>query len=155
MTRPAPKAKHLATPNYGLEKAKLLPWKWARERLERSHNYYLSSAGSDARPHLMVVWGLWLDGRFYFSTGSESRKGRNLAANPRCVVATEKSSEAVIVEGKAALNRDPKLRARFSRLYENKYKWDMKGFAEPIYTVTPERAFGLYEKDFTGTATKW
>src|SRR5262249_6354994 len=116
---------------------------------------FISTADAQARPHLMVVWGLWLDGRFYFSTGKQSRKARNLSANPRCVIATDKASEAVIVEGTAALTHDAKLRGRFSRIYQKKYEWDMKGFAEPLYEVTPERAFGLWEKEFQDTATKW
>lgn len=33
---------------------------------------------------------------FYFSTGKQSRKARNLAANPQCVIATEVVSEAEI-----------------------------------------------------------
>lgn len=49
----------------------------------------------------MPIGGLWLDGRFYFSTGKQSRKGRNLAANAECVVCTERADEAVIVEGVA------------------------------------------------------
>jgi len=32
------------------------------------------------------VWGVWLDDAFYFSSGAKSRKARNLAANPNCVV---------------------------------------------------------------------
>jgi hypothetical protein len=34
----------------------------------------------------MVVWGLWQEGRFLFSTGSTSRKARNLAENPNGIV---------------------------------------------------------------------
>ena len=49
----------------------------------------------------MVVWGLWQDGRLFFSTGSKSRKARNLAQNSNCVICTEHAHEAVIVEGVA------------------------------------------------------
>ena len=35
-----------------------------------------------ARPHVMPVWGVWLDGRLWFSSGLRSRKARNLAATP-------------------------------------------------------------------------
>ncbi len=51
----------------------------------------------------MVVWGLWQDGRLLFSTGSESRKARNLAHNPNCVACTERANEAVTVEGVAEI----------------------------------------------------
>ncbi len=38
----------------------------------------------------MLVWGLWLDGAFYFSTGRKSRKACNLAENSYCVIATDR-----------------------------------------------------------------
>ena len=60
----------------------------------------------------MVVWGLWLDGAFLFSTGRKSRKARNLAENKKCVVCTELAQEAVIIEGKAGL-ADAALRREF------------------------------------------
>jgi hypothetical protein len=31
----------------------------------------------------------------------------------------------------------------------------MSTFADPIYIVKPRVAFGLYEKEFMGTATRW
>jgi hypothetical protein len=55
-----------------------MPWTWAEERLGESHNYWIATSRPDGRPHLMVIWGLWLDGVFYFSTGGQSRKARNL-----------------------------------------------------------------------------
>ena len=89
-------------PGYGIlaadDGAGLLPWDWAVERLSGSHNYWLVTTRPDGRPHMMPLWGLWLDSTFYFSTGRQSRKGRNLAANSHCVVATEHADEAVIVE---------------------------------------------------------
>ena len=63
----------------------LLPWKWAEERLQASHNYYVMTVRPDATPHAMPVWGVWVDDRFYFSTGAQSRKARNLAANASCL----------------------------------------------------------------------
>ena len=104
---------------------------------------------------MMVIWGLWLDGTFLFSTGQKSRKGRNLAENPRCVIGTEKAHEAVIVEGVIEINSDPKLRKKFNRQYQKKYKWDMSTFADPVYVLHPRLAFGFYEKQFQAKATRW
>src|SRR5215813_2271687 len=85
-------------PDYGIlppdEGAGLLPWEWAAEPLSVSHNYLLATTRPDGRPHVMPVWGLWLDGAFYFSAGRQSRKARNLIANPNCVVSTERADEA-------------------------------------------------------------
>ncbi len=144
-------------PGYGLaEGAKgLLPWSWAQERLQTSHNYWISTARPDGSPHMMVIWGLWTEGVFLFSTGEKSRKGRNLAQNPRCVIGTEKAREAVIVEGVVEISNDPKLRKKFNRQYQKKYKWDMSAFADPVYLLRPQRAFGLYEKQFQEKATRW
>ena len=101
----------------------------------------------------MIVWGLWLEGRFYFSTGQKSRKARNLAANPRCVICSERAEQAVVVEGVAELVSDRTIRKQFGELYQKKYKWDMKDFSEPIYIVRPRVAFGLFEKKFMASAS--
>jgi hypothetical protein len=37
----------------------------------------------------MPVWGVWMEEAFYFSCGQASRKARNLALNPACVVGCE------------------------------------------------------------------
>ena len=152
-----PKVSRPHMPGYGIPKGKkgLLSWNWAEQRLEKSHNYWISTARPDGTPHTMVVWGLWLDGRFYFSTGEKSRKARNLAANPKCVICSDRAEQAVIVEGVAELVSDRAFRKQFGDLYQKKYDWNMQDFAEPIYVVRPRVAFGLFEKKFMGSATRW
>ena len=144
-------------PGYGIPESKkgLLPWSWAKQRLEKSHNYLVSTVTPEGAPHTMVVWGLWLNGAFYFSTGARSRKGRNLAHDPRCTVATDNVAEAVIVEGEAVPMSDSKIRRVFAQKYQRKYKFDMSGFKEPVYAVRPRVAFGLWEKKFQNSATRW
>jgi hypothetical protein len=109
----------------------------------------------------MVVWGLWQDGRFLFSTGSKSRKARNLAQNQNCVLCTEDANEAVIVEGTAEI-ADVPARRTFLPKYERKYKFDMKAMKddilsmkEPVFAVRPRVVFGLWEKHFVGKTTRW
>ena len=144
-------------PGYGVPKGRkgILPWSWAEQRLKKSHNYWITTVRPDGSPHTMVIWGLWIDGAFYFSTGQESRKAKNLARNPKCIVCTEDSSEAVVVEGEARRVHDsPDL--KFFARYEKKYDWDMSEMQkEPIYAVRPRVAFGLYEKKFQNAATRW
>lgn len=147
-------------PGYGLPKSAkgLLPWSWAEQRLEKSRQYWISTTRPGGAPHTMVIWGLWIDGRFYFSTGAKSRKARNLAENPRCVICNDNAAEAVIVEGMAELRQlasDQEFAKRFAQLYKKKYKWDMDISSEPVYVVSPSVAFGMYEKQFAGSATKW
>src|SRR5207249_11181718 len=90
-----PKATRPQMPGYGVPRSKrgLLPWKWAEDRLNKSRQYWIATTRPDGRPHVMVIWALWLDGMLYFSTGKESRKARNLAKNPHCTMCTENRSE--------------------------------------------------------------
>jgi hypothetical protein len=92
-------------PGYGISPANaegdLLPWSWAVQRLEQARNYWVASSGPDGSPHLAAVWGVWVDDAFHFSTGGRSRKARNLATDPRCVVSPEQAEEAVVLEGVA------------------------------------------------------
>lgn len=150
-------------PGYGLPTGNkgLFPWSWAEQRLKNSHNYWITTVKPNREPHTMVVWGLWQAGRFLFSTGSKSRKARNLAQNQSCVLCTEHANEAVIVEGTAEI-ADVSARRKFLPAYERKYKFDMKGMAqdiltlkEPVFAVRPRVVFGLWEKHFVGKSTRW
>jgi general stress protein 26 len=97
---------------------------------------------------------LWLPDGFYFSTGKNTRKARNLARNPHCVICSENAAEAVIVEGIVEIVNPQELKPVFAA-YKKKYKYDISGMSEPFYRVQPSVAFGLVEKKFTGTATRW
>src|SRR5690242_4624396 len=90
-----PRAGRPEIPGYGVSTGKkgILPWKWAAQRLSKSHEYWIATTRPDKSPHVMVVWGLWLEDGFYFSTGKNSRKARNLAANPRCVICSSDPAE--------------------------------------------------------------
>lgn len=162
-----PKPSRIAAVGYGFPKGTrgLLPWSWAEQRLKKSHNYWITtitpSASQQSAPHTMVVWGLWQDTRFLFSTGGQSRKARNLAANPNCVVCTELAHEAVIIEGVAEL-ADVAARRKMIPAYERKYKFDLSkmkddilSMKEPVYSVRPQVVFGLWEKHFQSKSTRW
>lgn len=158
-----PQSSRIATPGYGFPKSRkgLLPWSWAEQRLKKSHNYWITTVRPDGSPHTMVVWGLWQDGRLLFSTGSTSRKARNLAENPKCVVCTEHAHEAVIVEGVAEI-ADVAARRKFLAKYTGKYDWDMSSMKEgilsmkePVFAVRPKVVFALWEKYFQSKSTRW
>lgn len=144
-------------PGYGVPTAAkgLLPWAWAERRLGRSHNYWLITVRPDGRPHAMPIWGIWAEGAFYFSAGRESRKARNLARNPRCIVCSECAEEAVIVEGVARRVRDTRLIGRLGRPYRAKYGWRLDAATGPVFRVRPRVAFGMHEARFPEAATRW
>jgi len=159
-----PKVTRPRIPGYGLPKSKkgLLPWKWAEDRLKKSRQYWIATTRPDGRPHLMIVWALWMDGLLYFSTGKQSVKARNLAKNPRCVMATDRADEGVILEGLIETEREVRHIREFIRLYEKKYKYKLGKMAEamlaledPVFILRPKVGFGLWEKKFATSATRW
>jgi nitroimidazol reductase NimA-like FMN-containing flavoprotein (pyridoxamine 5'-phosphate oxidase superfamily) len=152
-----PKGSRPRMPGYGMPAGTegLLPWAWAEERLQISHNYYVMTVRTDATPHAMPVWGIWVDDRFYFSTGAKSRKARNLAANAACVICTDNAAEAVVVEGTASPMDDAVRLAVIAPHYARKYKsFTLDPKMGPIFEVRPKVVFGLSEKNFKAT-TRW
>jgi len=139
----------------------LKPWSWAVERLENSHNYWISTARLEGRPHLMVVWGIWWENAFWFSTGPRTRKAKNIAANPHCVIGTEKADEAVILEGVAQEIKDQAVWKEIAGFYDRKYGGEILPLLEAsggsIFRVEPEVAFGQDEHatNFVESATRW
>ena len=90
-------------PGYGIPRSTkgVLPWSWAVERLERAEIYWLATADGDGAPHLIPIWGAWVDGRWYVE-GGPTRWQRNLRANPQIAIHVEATgTEVVIVEGTA------------------------------------------------------
>jgi hypothetical protein len=75
---------------------------------------------------------------------------------------TEKADEAVILEGVVETERDVDKIREFLRRYEKKYKWDMSSMAddllklkEPVFYLKPKVGFGMWEKKFATSATRW
>jgi hypothetical protein len=144
-------------PGYGFvgedEGDGLLPFSWAEERLARSHNVWLVTTFPDGRPHAMPLWAVWVDGAIELSTGSESRKTKNLERDPRCVVTTEDGGEAVVLEGVA---ERVEMSDAFVAAYKAKYGMDMRSMAsEPVWRVRPARVIAIDEARFTTAPTRF
>ena len=162
----APKAQRPYMPDYGITASErgLLSWNWARSRLANSRHYWLASVRSDGGPHLVPVWGVWVEGAFFFSTGAGSRKAKNLQANPRFVISAEDAVQPVIVEGSAERVTDLDLLGRVAAVFSSKYGWPIEATADgvrdahgnggPVFAIHPAVAFGFGE-DLAGTATRW
>jgi PPOX class probable F420-dependent enzyme len=151
-------------PGYGILPADqgsgLLPWGEAVRRLSISHDYWVATARPDGRPHVMPVWGVWLDGRVWFSSSLAARKARNLAADPRCTVTTDDALNPVVVDGVAERVTDDERIAAFVGAVNAKYDADMTvEFQDPsvngTYAVRPVTVIALTHGDFTGSPTRW
>jgi PPOX class probable F420-dependent enzyme len=151
-------------PGYGTKSSTegrgLLPWSWAEERLGTSHDYWVATARSDGRPHVMPVWGVWDDGALWFSSSKGSSKARNLEHDPRCTIATDNAWEPVVIEGTAQRVTDHDTLARFIGLENEKYDTHLSvDFLDPAanstFRIAPSWAFSLTEDDFEGSPTRW
>lgn len=78
---------------------------------------WLATVNEDGSPHVTAVGALWLDGTYWFQTGSSTRKGRNVARDPRCSVAASIRDADVVVEGDAVRVTDPESVARAAQAW--------------------------------------
>lgn len=149
---PTPSRPHV--PGYGIPTSVegTLPWSHAVERLERSRNFWVATVGPNARPHVVPVWGVLVDGTLYFGGGPDTRWSRNLAANPQVAVHLENGDDVVIVEGVVERITDPHhpLVTRIDDAYEAKYQMR---HGTPFWVLRPRVAFAWSE--FPTNATRW
>ncbi len=82
-----------------------------------SRSTWLATVNEDGSPHVTAVGALWVDGAFWFQTGAGTRKGRNVARDPRCSVAVSIRGADVVIEGDAARMTDAGAVARVARAW--------------------------------------
>ncbi|MGQ0805520.1 MAG: pyridoxamine 5'-phosphate oxidase family protein [Actinomycetota bacterium] len=161
--------------------APLIPWSRVRARLDEGftqasetggpnrHTAWLATVDADLAPHVVPVGVMWVDGAFYFTTGPKTRKGKNLARNPKCAItvathpfdlvaagAAEKVTDNAKLQriagvyaarGWAPTVRDGAFYAEFSAPSAGPPPWD-------LYEVTPATLYALGAAEPFG-ATRW
>jgi PPOX class probable F420-dependent enzyme len=107
----------------------LVGWDVVTARLERPltqapgtggpnrHTFWLATIDPDGRPHVNGIGAEWVDGAFWFETGATSRKGRNLARDPRCTLSVATDEFDLVVEGEATRVTDPATVARLAEVW--------------------------------------
>lgn len=143
-------------PGYGVpqEEEGMLPWSHVVERMAAARNYWISTTRPDGRPHATPVWGVWVDGTFYFGGGPDTRRSRNLAQNPHVAVHLESGDEVVIIEGVTEQyteqNTPAERLARIDDAYEAKYRMR---HGVPVWAVRPQVVFAWTA--YPTTVTRW
>jgi hypothetical protein len=153
-------------PGYGVpsDAGGTLPWSWAREQLQLALVYWVASVKPDAHAHLMPTWGAWVDDRFYFEGGLETRRARNIAVNPHVSVGISERNQAVIVEGEARNIAPLKDAGLIAALVEgfakyrasDSYEADPANWRDPaggLWELRPRVVFGWSR--FPETTTRW
>jgi hypothetical protein len=71
------------------------------------HTCWLATTNADGSPHVTGIGAVWVDDAFWFVTGESSRKGRNLARDPRCALSLTTTEFDLVLEGEAHKVTDP------------------------------------------------
>src|SRR5262245_23180355 len=82
-----------------------------------SRTTWLTTVNQDGSPHVTAVGALWVDGAFWFQTGSGTRKSRNVERDPRCSVAVSVRDADVVIEGDATRVTEPGTLARIAKAW--------------------------------------
>ena len=81
------------------------------------HTCWLTTVDADGGPHTTGIGGEWLDGAWWFETGRGTRKGRNLARDPRCSLAVSLREFDLVVRGTASVVTDPAVVGRLADVW--------------------------------------
>jgi hypothetical protein len=155
---------------YSGENARAVPWKEALDRVEQAGLFWVATVRRDGRPHVTPVVGAWADGAFYFTTGADEQKSKNLAANPHCAVITGcntwDAGLDIILHGNAVVVRDLPLLRTVADAFLAKYgsDWAFEVVEEDgtfrlhgvalVYQVAPAQALG-FGKGEPFSHTRW
>ena len=161
------------TTNLDIYDHDVLPWSRARQALAGGHGpgvtHFLSTLGSDGRPHSAGVGAVWVDGDLYVVAGPGTRKARNLAANPACTISVCLGGIDLVIEGDAVRVVDPATLERLAAVYrEVGWPAEVEGdaFTAPysapsagpppwnLFRVSPLTVFGVATEEPSG-ATRW
>jgi len=144
------------------DEAETTSWDVARERLanpEHQRTCWLATTRPDGRPHLVPVIGFWIEGAMHIVAGEGTRKGRNIAADGRCVIATTSTtlpSLDIVIEGRADPLTDDDSVRHIAEVLSATWPLEVKGdkvygphaptAGKPpytIYRIVPLKVFGL------------
>jgi hypothetical protein len=150
-----------------------LPWSRARDQLAGSNDphvpFFLGTVRPDGRPHSAGVGAVWAQDSMWVVTGPQTRKARNLAANPACTISCRLPSIDLVLEGRAERVTDPVTLERLAAVYRDggwPAEVDGEAFTAPysapsagpppwhLYRVAVETAFGVATQEPYG-ASRW
>jgi hypothetical protein len=111
-----------------------LPWSRARDALANPQGsgvtHFLGTIRQDGRPHAAGVGAMWHDGDLYIVSGPDTRKSRDLAANPACTISVRLEGIDLVLEGDATRVTDgPTLEALTARYRADGWPAEVEGDA--------------------------
>ena len=142
-----------------------IPWSRARDALATGAlaagmSFFLGTVRPDGRPHAAGLGAAFHDGDLYFQCGPQTRKARNLAANPACTISGNLPGIDLVLEGEARRVTDtPTLEAIAGLFRESGWPVEVDGdgftapFSAPSAGPPPWHLFRLEAHTVFGVAT--
>jgi len=146
--------------SYGVPRTggEMVDWSHVVDRLAKASSYWLATIGSAGRPHVVPIWGVFVEGELYLETGDpNTAKNRNLRHNREVAVHLDGDTDAVIIFGTAEpFVPDAHLGGLIAAAMAGKYSgyepepdsWDEGG----LYRIAPRTVLAWSEMP---TATRW
>jgi hypothetical protein len=78
---------------------------------------WLATVNEDGSAHVTAVGAMWMDDTFWFQTGTATRKGGNVARDPRCSLAVSILDADVVIEGDAVRVTEAGALARIAKAW--------------------------------------
>jgi nitroimidazol reductase NimA-like FMN-containing flavoprotein (pyridoxamine 5'-phosphate oxidase superfamily) len=91
----------------------------------RGDTYWLATVGADGRPHVVPVLAVWEDGALHVTSSPATRKAKDLARSPHCVITVGGPALDLVVEGEATKVRDDAALHRVAQVYASNYQWQV------------------------------
>ncbi len=129
-----------------------IAWLSFAAQVAAARNYWISTTRPDGRPHAVPVWGVWLEGVFYFLTDANSLTAKNLAGNANAVVHLESGDDVAILFGAF---EQAALEAGVLKAFNAKYEMPPVSEGFPVYRMRLSKAMAWREDGFPANATRW
>ena len=127
-TRPEPVAE--LNPEFSSPGATARPWPEVDQALADAQMFFLSTSRPDGRPHVTPIPAIWRGGALHICTGAHEQKARNLAREPRCILATGSdrmnTGLDVVVEGTAERITDHAELLELAACWKTELDWDFE-----------------------------
>jgi hypothetical protein len=144
---------------YGIPKHNkgLLPWSHVTHRMTQAVHYWICTVDPKGRPHVTPVDGMWIDDKLYFGGSPQTRRNRNLAANPAVSVHLDSSDDVVILHGETHLQTpDHALAIQLAKASTEKYGYAPSPEEYETSGVQVFRPITVFAwKQFPNDVTRW
>jgi hypothetical protein len=151
-----------------------VPWSRALEALEKGEQdgngtSFLTTLRPDGRPHVAGVGAVWDSGKVYFVSGPGTRKSRNVAEHPTCVMAMSLPGIDLVFEGEAERVTDDETLQRLAKRYAEggwpaavkdgafTHEYSAPSAGPPpwyVYAISPRTVYGVLSAE-PGGAMRW